>query len=128
MTQKENSMRLFEFALALGLLMQLSVALCQEQVVTPKEIQDKWVDKTLVGTTSGGSAVTMKLRADGTASLNAGTTYDTGTWRASDEGYCTTWRKIRYGQESCFTAKRDASRVTVLNADGSISGYFTEVK
>src|SRR4029079_354986 len=73
----------------------LAPAFAQEQVVSPREIQDAWVGKTLVGKTPGGAAVTLKLQSDGTASVSAGSTHDSGTWRPSEEGYCTTWRNIR---------------------------------
>jgi hypothetical protein len=100
----------------------------QEQTVTPKEIQDTWVGRTLTGTSSSGAPVTMRIQPDGTASVSAGSTSDTGNWRISEQGYCTTWKAIRAGQERCFTAKQVSGRVTVFNPDGSVSGYFTEIK
>ncbi|MBK7079552.1 MAG: hypothetical protein IPN24_07170 [Betaproteobacteria bacterium] len=103
-------------------------ALAQDQPVTPKEIQETWVGKTLSGTNASGGPVTMKMQADGSASVAAGSTSDTGSWRLSDQGYCTTWKTIRAGQERCFTARRAGTRVTVLNPDGSVSGYFTEIR
>ena len=103
-------------------------AQAQEVPVTGKEIQDNWVGKTLSGTTASGTAVTMKLLADGTATLSVGNTNDSGTWRASENGYCTTWKTIRAGQERCFTTRRSGSKVTVLNPDGSANGQFHEIK
>jgi hypothetical protein len=100
----------------------------QDQPVTSKEIQDAWTGKTLLGTTSSGAPVTMKLQSDGTASLAAGSTSDSGTWRVSESGYCTTWKTNRAGQERCFTARRSGQKVTVLNPDGSVSGYFNEIR
>ena len=75
-------------------------ALAQEQSVTPNEIQETWAGKTLVGTTAGGAPASIKLLSDGSASVSAGSTGDTGTWRLSDQGYCTTWRIIRAGQKT----------------------------
>ena len=106
----------------------LPVALAQEQAVTPKEIQDTWVSKTLVGRTAGGAAATLKLESDGTASVSAGATNDSGTWRVSDQGYCTTWKNIRSGQERCFIARRVGTTIKVFNLDGSPSGEFTEIR
>ncbi len=100
----------------------------QEQQVTPKEIEATWVGKTLVGTAASGAPVTMKLSADGAASISAGSTNDSGTWRLSESGYCTTWKTIRSGQERCFTARRSGTKVAVLNPDGSLSGTFDEIK
>jgi hypothetical protein len=104
-----------------------SYALCQESVISPKEIQDEWVGKTLVGTTANGGKVTMVLRSDGNAEL-AGAANDAGTWRVSGNGYCTTWKKIRAGQERCFTARRSGTNITVLNPDGSVSGTFSDIQ
>ena len=45
-----------------------------------------------------------------------------------ENGYCTTWKKIRAGQERCFTARRNGTNITMLNPDGSVSGTFTDIK
>ena len=100
----------------------------QDQPIAPKEIQDSWVGKTLVGTTPNGAPATVKLQADNSASVSAGSTNDTGTWRLSEQGYCTTWKTIRAGQERCFTVRRSGTKIAVLNPDGSVSGYFNEIK
>ena len=100
----------------------------QDMPVTGKEIQDQWVGKTLIGTTANGAPVTMKLMVDGSASLVAGSTSDSGTWRVSEIGYCTTWKTIRSGQERCYTTRRTGTSVTVRNPDGSVSGSFHEIK
>jgi hypothetical protein len=102
--------------------------LAQEAPVTPKEIEDTWVGRTLIGTTAGGAPATLKLMPGGTAAVSAGSTNDTGTWRLSDGGYCTTWRTIRAGQERCFTARRAGTKITVQNPDGTLSGTFTEIR
>jgi len=100
----------------------------QSEAVTPKQIEETWVGKTLIGKTAAGAPATVKLLSDGTAQLITGNTNDSGTWRLSDTGYCTTWKTVRPGQERCFTASKSADRITVLNPDGSLSGYFTEIK
>jgi hypothetical protein len=102
--------------------------LAQEAPVTPKEIEDTWVGKTLVGTTAAGAPATLKLLSGGAAEVSAGSTTDIGTWRLSDSGYCTTWRTIRAGQERCFTARRAGTKITVQNPDGTLSGTFTEIR
>lgn len=103
-------------------------ALAQDATVSPKEIQDTWVGKELLGTTASGAKAAMRLEADGKASVTAGNTADTGTWRLSEKGYCTTWKTIRAGQERCFTVNRAGSVLRVLNPDGSLSGEFTSIK
>ena len=106
----------------------LITAYAQEQSVSPREIQDTWVGKTLIGTTGNGTPATLKLQTDGTASISAGSTNDAGTWRLSEQGYCTTWKNIRSGQERCFSVRRVGAKITVFNPDGSVSGQFTEIK
>ena len=106
----------------------LSPAYAQEQAVTPKEIQDTWVSRPLVGKTARGAAATVRLQPDGTASVSAGSANDTGTWRLSGEGYCTTWKNIRSGQERCFTVRRVGATMKVFNPDGSLNGEFNEIK
>ena len=96
----------------------------QDIQVTAKEIQETWIGKTLTGTTANGAV----MQVDGVATLSAGSTFDSGSWRLAENGYCTTWKKIRAGQERCFTAIRSGSKVTVNNPDGTISGYFTDIK
>jgi hypothetical protein len=83
--------------------------------------------RTLLGTVANGYRNDLVL-ADGTATLSAGSTNDLGTWRATENGYCTIWKTIRAGQERCFTTRRFGSKVTVLNPDGSASGQFHEIK
>jgi hypothetical protein len=102
--------------------------LAQEAPVTPKEIEDTWVGKTLVGTTGAGAPATLKLLPGGAAEVSAGSTNDIGTWRLWESGYCTTWRTIRAGQERCFTARRAGTKITVHNPDGTLSGTFTEIR
>jgi hypothetical protein len=106
----------------------VAASYAQEQAVTPKEIRDGWVGKILVGTTASGAAVSLNLQADGTASVSAGSTNDAGTWRLSEQGYCTTWKNIRKGEERCFTVRRSGTKLTVFNPDGSVSGQFTDIK
>jgi hypothetical protein len=104
-----------------------SYAVCQEVAMTPKEIRDQWVGKSLVGTSANGAKVTLMLRSNGGAELS-GAANDSGTWRVSENGYCTTWKKIRAGQERCFTARRSGTNIMVLNPDGSVSGTFTDIQ
>jgi hypothetical protein len=107
---------------------QVSLSLAQDGPVSTKEIQDTWVGKELTGTTASGSKATMRMEPDGKASVSAGNTNDTGTWRISENGYCTTWKTIRAGQERCFTVLRAGTAFRVMNPDGSLSGQFNAIK
>ena len=103
-------------------------ALAQNGPVSAKEIQDTWVGKELSGSTASGAKATMRLEFDGKAFVSAGNASDTGAWRISENGYCTTWKTIRAGQERCFTVASDAAVFKVMNPDGSLSGQFTAIK
>ena len=94
--------------------------MAQDAPVSPKEIQETWVSKDLTGTTGSGARSHLRLESDGKASVCAGSTSDTGTWRISDGGYCTTWSTIRAGQERCFSVTRSGSMFKVFNPDGSL--------
>jgi hypothetical protein len=106
----------------------VNLAHAQDGPVSAKEIQDTWVGKDLTGTTANGARASLRLEPDGKATVSAGNTSDMGTWRISENGYCTTWKTIRAGQERCFTVVRAGSAFKVMNPDGSLSGQFTSVK
>jgi len=115
-------------AAAAMLALHVSPVGAQDGPVSAKEIQETWVGKDLIGTTAAGASAKVRLESNGTASLSAGRTNDTGTWRVANNGYCTTWNTIRAGQERCFTVSRTGSDFKVFNPDGSHSGTFTSIK
>ena len=114
------------FASALAGALLAGVAAAQSASIAPAEIRDTWTGRTLSGRTPGGAAVAMTFGPDGKAALS-GAASDTGTWRVSDNGYCTTWNRIRAGQERCFTVRRAAGCIEVFNPDGSLSGSFDDL-
>ncbi len=103
----------------------------QDTVMTPQEIQSAWVGKTVVGLIASGpsmgKSIDLQLKADGAAEVT-GAVVDSGTWRLSDKGYCATWKKIRAGQERCFTVVRKGPDLQVLNPDGSLNTTVPAVK
>jgi uncharacterized lipoprotein NlpE involved in copper resistance len=106
-------------------------ASAQNSQVTPQEIQSSWVGKTMVGTIGGGAAagkpIEFTMNSDGTATLS-GAVVDTGTWRMSEQGYCATWKKVRSGQERCFTVIRKGFDQQVNNPDGTLSTTIVEIR
>ena len=110
------------------LLAAAGVAHAQDGPVSAKEIQDTWVGRDLTGMTASGHRASMRLEPDGKASVSAGSVNDTGVWRLSEGGYCTTWRTIRAGQERCFTVLRSGNAFKVMNPDGSLSGQFNAIR
>lgn len=116
---------------AASLLLACVSAHAQDGPVSPQNIQADWVDKTVVGTVGSGPAtgklVEFTMKADGSAAVS-GVAVDTGTWRLSDQGYCATWKKIRGGQERCFTVVRKGAEFQVINPDGSLNTTVTQVR
>lgn len=108
-----------------------SSVLAQNMTVSPQEIERAWVGKTVVGTVAtgptAGKPLEMRLHADGTAEIS-GAVNDTGVWRLSEQGYCATWKKIRAGQERCFTVQRQGSDWRVVNPDGSLSTTVSQIR
>ncbi len=108
-----------------------TAVLAQSVNVSPQEIEKSWVGKTVVGTVAAGPTagkmLEMQLRADGTAEVSGAAT-DTGVWRLSEQGYCATWKKIRGGQERCFTVQRQGSDWRVINPDGSLNTTISQIR
>jgi len=109
----------------------MSCALAQDATLSPQDIQANWVGKTMVGVVgsgpSAGKSLEFTMNSDGTASVS-GVATDTGTWRLSEQGYCTTWQNIRRGQERCFTVLRKGTEFQVFNPDGSLNTTVSQVK
>lgn len=95
-------------------------AQAQDIPLTGEEIRKVLVGKKIFGR-SGSNLVEYRMNPDGTSEVSAGTSYqDTGTWRSTDTGYCATWKKLRNGQERCFTVVRRGGSMLVLNPDQSV--------
>ena len=99
----------------------------EEVLMTPDEIQKTWVDKKIFTRAQTGVLVDFYLKSDMTADLSGTGWSDTGSWRMSDNGYCAKWKRIRAGEERCFTVVKNGSTVTVLNPDKSVSGEILKV-
>ena len=119
-----------------GLIFLSTLAICpavraQDAAISPQEIKATWSDKTVVGTIQGGQlsgkTIEIHMKSDGTTDIG-GAIADTGSWRLSDSGYCATWKKIRAGQERCFTVIRKGAELHVFNPDGSINTVVTQIR
>lgn len=115
---------------ALGLMAASGTALAAE-TLTPQQISEQLVGKTLIGRdhVSGDKPsrpVVLQFKPDGTVDYeveiqaNKKST-DTGRWHLSDTGYCVTWAKFKSGQERCNTVQRDGDTYRTIHADGSPS-------
>ncbi len=105
-----------------------SASLAQDEVWPPSRIKAEWVGKQVFSRGANGVLVDFWLREDGTAAVAANNFSDTGTWRLSDTGYCTTWRTLRSGEERCFTVRSVRGQVQVFNPDGSLNTSVIRVQ
>jgi len=112
--------------LALGLF-ALDVSVAQDSPMSPDEIKQAWVDKKVFSRGSTGAFFDFYLRSNGTAEVVGNSGSDSGTWRLSDTGYCTTWKKIRAGTERCFTVVKKGSSLIVFNPDLSVAAEVLKV-
>jgi hypothetical protein len=121
----------FAHLITLSALALWPVAHAQDVNISPQEIKATWSDKAINGVIQGGplagKSIEMHLKSDSSADIGGAIT-DTGTWRLSDSGYCATWKKIRAGQERCFTVIRKGTEQHVFNPDGSLNSIVTQVR
>ncbi|HSH91778.1 MAG TPA: hypothetical protein VK996_17470, partial [Ramlibacter sp.] len=110
------------FALAIH-----GIASAQDTLMTPDEIKTQWIGKKLFARSGTAGLIDFTMRADGSADVSGNNLADTGTWRLSSDGYCATWKKIRAGQERCFTVVKKGAVATVLNPDKSVSAEILRV-
>jgi hypothetical protein len=115
------------FSTALFSALLVSGAYGQATLMAPQEISAQWVGKKILARDPKGNLLDFKLISDGTAEVAGSSWSDKGTWRLSSDGYCATWKKIRAGQERCFTVQVAGTTVTILNPDQSVSGVLLRV-
>jgi len=76
-------------------------------------------------TSSGGTVYHIVLKPDGGASRTPknSSAAVVGTWRLSDNGYCSTWGK---NPESCYTIQQSGTKYTVLDKKGSVAAHWSK--
>lgn len=99
----------------------------QATLMAPQDIGAQWVGKKIVVSDPKGNPLEFQIRSDGSAEVAGNNWSDKGTWRLSADGYCATWKRIRAGQERCFTVQLAGTTVTILNPDQSVSGVLLRV-
>lgn len=89
--------------------------------VGPEEVQRELVGKVWLVELPDGHRATEWVNADGTVVIRGGLN-DSGQWRLWEQGYCTSWRRMRQGAERCFTLDRTADgRYRIYKPDGAVS-------
>jgi hypothetical protein len=95
----------------------------QQAAVTvgPDEVERELVGKTWIVELPDGSPAIEHFNTDGTVSIIGGL-MDEGRWRLWEQGYCTTWRRMRGGAERCFTLDKTADgQYRIYKPNGEIS-------
>ena len=96
------------------------------QAPTGGDIFKSWIGKTLDAETAKGAKVKLAFASDGAVSMSGAFT-DTGKWRATEDGYCTTWQKSRSGKEECYSVVPDGRMFLVrFKSTGEISGRVAQ--
>jgi hypothetical protein len=95
--------------------------------LSPKEIKsDFGTGKPFKGVTvPGGESYLLTLKADGSAKMTITTgtkTSETGKWRVSTNGYCSTWGKA---PEHCYQVEKNGKTFDVLNASHKMIAHWT---
>lgn len=86
--------------------------------LSPSRIKAEWGNRTLQGTTPGNQNFNVLFGADGTLSFSSGTFSDSGRWRLTDTGYCSTWTTLRQGSEECYLVRKLDSVYKIYKLDG----------
>jgi len=103
------------------------VVIAQDVPLSGEQIRAAWVGKKVFGR-AGSNLLEFRLHPDGTGDLAVGNSFqDTGTWRIVEGGYCATWKKVRNGQERCFTVVQRGGTTLVLNPDQSVNAEVIRV-
>jgi hypothetical protein len=114
-----------QFALGLLLVIGSASATQAAEFLTPDQIKTTFgTGVPFVAETLAGKARTMTLKVDGSAEVvskgkKAG---ETGKWRVSADGYCSTWGK---GTENCFLIKKAGKKYAVMTTKKAIVAHWS---
>lgn len=95
----------------------VATAALANEFLKPDQIQTLLVGKKVIAQVGNGPMFDFQMNPDFTATTSAAGG-DTGKWRMSDDGYCTTWNKIRAGSERCFRVSKVGFNHVVIGPDG----------
>src|SRR4051794_9828070 len=98
------------FTLSIFVVLGMASAVQAADFLTPDQIKETFITGIpFTAEAVGGKTKTITLNADGSAKLvakgkKAG---QTGKWRLSTDGYCSTWNK---GSENCYLIKKAGAK------------------
>jgi hypothetical protein len=108
----------------LALICCADLAAAASNNLSPQDIKNTFGTGTsFTATSSAGTTYLMVLKPDGTASRTPkkGTAPVVGSWRLSDDGYCSTWGK---NPENCYTIQQSGTTYTVLDKKGGVAAHW----
>ena len=112
--------------LSAGVLLIAATLPAAAQTPTGGDIFRSWIGKTVDAETAKGAKVKLAFANDGAVSMSGAFT-DTGKWRATDDGYCTTWQKTRSGKEESYSVVPDGRMFLVrVKNTGELSGRVAQ--
>jgi len=119
-------MRFITPALIAASALQLAVLLPAQAAdkLSPDDIKKTFgAGKAFVSEAPSGSTLTLTLSPDGTAKAvpKGKKKGETGTWRVSDNGYCSTWGK---STEKCYTVQKNGDKFDVINGRGAVVAHW----
>lgn len=97
-----------------------------DEPMTATQVKEAMIGNTSIGTTSRGGPYWVFRREDGTQAIETDSGFsDEGNWHITEDGQmCSTWEKIRGGEEQClkyFPLGNDRYRYT--RPDGSEADF-----
>lgn len=113
-------------AVAAATALQLAVPspILAAEKLAPDDIKQTFgTGKAFTSETPGGSILALTLSPDGTAKAvpKGKKSGQTGTWRVSDKGYCSTWAK---STEKCYTVQKNGDHYDVVNEKGAVVAHW----
>jgi hypothetical protein len=123
-----NTLNTCRAAVLCALALSGGIVAAQDGPVTPAELKEKWVDKTLSITFPNRYDAKLLLRSDFSMQISGGYN-DVGKWRWNEPlGYCATWNNLRAREERCLTVTRKGTEYQVFNPDGTLNGTVTGIR
>lgn len=95
--------------------------------LTVAQIKELYAGKSFKGTSSNGRSFQTSYKADGQATLSAGSFSDRGKWWTEGGNlYCSQWTNLRNGEKGCRRVyDLGNGKYQAVNLDGSESSTFT---
>lgn len=115
------------FTLAVGILIgllgcvshELQLKLSGARMLNQRELEQLFYADRVVEFSSPSGSATVTYHPDGRQDIEWNNGKDSGTFRIGNDEFCSTWTRLRNGQESCSKVYRiDATEYEFISPDG----------